>query len=155
MGEGTARTLAQSYFSLAELRKATEKSLRSITGIGQVTATSVVRFFNDEINNEIVDSLFYNGVILDAVTTNTDSPGILSGKTLCITGTFKDITRSELKIMIEKAGGQVSTSLSVYTDILVCGNNPGTKHFKALDLNIKVVYEKDLNKLFDLSENTH
>ena len=68
-------------------------------------------------------------------------------KKFVITGSFANYTRLELEKIIDNYGGNISNSISKKTNVLIAGNNPGSKYQKALDLGIKIINEKELSKI--------
>ena len=68
-------------------------------------------------------------------------------KKFVITGSFANYTRLELEKIIDNYGGNISNSISKKTNVLIVGNNPGSKYKKALDLGIKIINEKELSKI--------
>jgi DNA ligase (NAD+) len=74
---------------------------------------------------------------------------IFEGKTIVITGSFSALSREQLKAKIRNLGGKVTGSVSKKTDFLLSGQDPGSKNQKALDLNVKIIYEREFFELFE------
>lgn len=147
VGETTARNLA-AHFELDELKTATEEDLCQVRDIGPVVADNIVRFFQDEQNLDIVNKVAdcvdeWDGMSAAATTG-------LQGKTFVITGTLASLSRNEAKEQLVSRGAKVSGSVSVRTDYLVAGENPGGKLDKARELDVPVLDEAGL---LDLLEN--
>ncbi len=143
VGSKMAKTLAKTYKNLDNLMNASFDELVKINDVGDVIARSVVDYFSDQDNLEMIDklkSLNINMSYLD----NSKNSEILRGKTFVVTGTLNGYTRDEIKEEIESRGGIVTNSVSSKTDVLVVGENPGSKYDKAKALNITIW---DIDKL--------
>lgn len=148
VGERTARDLANKFKNFDNLRHANADQLIEIDDIGEITAENIVEFFEDEKISNALDILLSKGIILNEVE-DDNSSNELENKTFVITGTIENYKRDDIKDLIEKNGGKVSGSVSKNTDIVLCGQNAGSKLTKARELNIEV-YEDD--KLFNFLE---
>ena len=148
VGERTARDLANKFKNFDNLRHANADQLIEIDDIGEITAENIVEFFEDEKISNALDILLSKGIILNEVK-DDNSSNELENKTFVITGTIENYKRDDIKELIEKNGGKVSGSVSKNTDIVLCGQNAGSKLTKARELNIEV-YEDD--KLFNFLE---
>lgn len=148
VGERTARDLANKFKNFDNLRHANADQLIEIDDIGEITAENIVEFFEDEKISNALDILLSKGIILNEVE-DDNSSNELENKTFVITGTVENYKRDDIKDLIEKNGGKVSGSVSKNTDIVLCGQNSGSKLTKARELNIEV-YEDD--KLFNFLE---
>lgn len=148
VGERTARDLANKFKNFDNLRHANADQLVEIDDIGEITAENIVEFFEDEKISNALDILLSKGIILNEVE-DDNSSNELENKTFVITGTIENYKRDDIKDLIEKNGGKVSGSVSKNTDIVLCGQNAGSKLTKARELNIEV-YEDD--KLFNFLE---
>ena len=110
-------------------------------------AKSIINFFNDSHNKEIINRCLDGG--LEFV--KSESSDQLNGNKFAITGTLIKFKRSEIKNKLESLGASVTSSVSSKTDYLICGENPGgTKLNKAQELNIKIINEDELNTLIEL-----
>lgn len=144
VGSHTARILALSFRELDALRKATEKELLSIDGIGPEMAGSVVRFFRNPEAVRMVDKLLESGVEPEpAESVPGVKPGFFSGKCFVLTGTLATMTRTEAGKRIEAAGGRVVSTVSGQVDYIVAGDNPGSKLAKAAALGIEIMTENE------------
>ncbi|WP_262122306.1 NAD-dependent DNA ligase LigA [Anaerococcus sp. Marseille-Q5996] len=148
VGERTAIDLANKFKNFDNLRHANADQLIEIDDIGEITAENIVEFFEDEKISNALDILLSKGIILNEVE-DDNSSNELENKTFVITGTIENYKRDDIKDLIEKNGGKVSGSVSKNTDIVLCGQNAGSKLTKARELNIEV-YEDD--KLFNFLE---
>lgn len=147
VGEATAKDLAAHLGSLDRLIEADSERLQQIPDIGPVVAQSIVDFFAEPHNREVIEQLRAGGVHWD----EHDEKPVLSaaaiplhGKTFVLTGTLPTLSRDQAKAQIEARGGKVSGSVSKKTDYVVVGTDPGSKYDKALDLGIAILDEAGL-----------
>ena len=146
VGNKTAKMLSQKFGSLESLMSADYETLKSIKDIGGVIAQSIVEYFNDEENIKIINELINIGVntkylgIVDIENKNDN----IYGKTFVLTGSLENYTRDELTEVLENLGGSVTSSVSKKTDVVIVGENAGSKYEKAIKLGITIWNEKDL-----------
>lgn len=150
VGEATAKDLAAHLGSLDRLMTTTSERLQQIPDIGPVVAQSIVDFFAEKHNCEVIEQLRASGVHWDeyegkSVLTVAAAP--LSGKTFVLTGALPTISREQVKEKIEELGGKVSGSVSQKTDYVVVGADPGSKYDKAISLGITILDEAGLMAL--------
>lgn len=145
VGEHVAEILATHFGALDPIRSATRDSLSEIDGIGPVVANSVVTFFGQQQNREIVDRLIDNRVEIYHESERVKDR--LAGKTFVLTGTLETLTRSQARARIEALGGTVTGAVSRRTDFLVAGVSPGSKLDKAKRLGIRIIDEAELKHL--------
>ncbi|GGD37200.1 NAD-dependent DNA ligase LigA [Muriicola marianensis] len=149
VGETVAKVLARAYKNIDALMEASEESLTQVNEIGGRIAESVVSFFREEENREIVERLRSYGLNFslseEQLQNHTDK---LKGKTLVVSGVFENLERTELKKLIEDNGGKVSSSISSKTSYLVAGNNMGpSKRSKAENLGVPIISEAEFMAL--------
>jgi DNA ligase (NAD+) len=148
IGERTAKLLAKHFGSLDKLSKASVDEIDDIYEIGPSIAKSVVDFFSDEKNVELVKKLKNSGLKFEI---DKEDSSILKkefqGKVFVLTGTLQKFTRNEATELIEKFGGRTSTSVSKKTDFVLAGEESGSKLEKARKLGVKVLYESDFEKM--------
>ncbi|WP_372975315.1 helix-hairpin-helix domain-containing protein, partial [Muriicola sp.] len=149
VGETVAKVLARAYKNIDALMEASEESLMQVNEIGGRIAESVVSFFREEKNREIVERLKTYGLKFslseEQLQNQTDK---LKGKTLVVSGVFENLERTELKKLIEDNGGKVSSSISSKTSYLVAGNNMGpSKRSKAENLGVPIISEAEFMAL--------
>jgi DNA ligase (NAD+) len=145
VGERTAELLAEHFGSLDAIMKAGEEELQEVNEVGPRIAKSIVEFFQEPRNRELVEQLRKAGLTF---TGNKKERGTkLAGKTFVLTGTLSRYSRDEAKKMIEDAGGRVSGSVSKKTDYVVAGTDAGSKLDKAKELGVEVVGENEMEAL--------
>jgi DNA ligase (NAD+) len=145
VGERTAQFLAEHFGALDELVSAGEEELQQVEEVGPRIAKSIVEFFAEPKNRELVDELRAAGLTFKGKKKERGTK--LAGKTFVLTGTLANYSRDEAKKMIEDAGGKVTGSVSKKTDYVVAGAEAGSKLDKAKDLGVAVIDEKEMEKL--------
>ena len=150
VGEATAKALARHFGQLDAILAATEAQLLEVDDVGPVVAKSIVTFFEQPHNREVVEQLRACGVIWEEGEPAVVVQKPLSGKTFVITGTLPGLSRDDAKDRIEAAGGKVAGSVSKKTDYVVAGLEAGSKLVKAQALGIAVIDEAALLALLDL-----
>jgi DNA ligase (NAD+) len=145
VGETVAKKLAKHYKNIDALRQATLLDLILVDEIGEKIAQSVIEFFENAENQNIVERLRSYGVQLEAREIfNPDATNKLAGKTFVVSGVFAKFSRDELKKAIEDNGGKVGSSISAKTDFVIAGDNMGpAKLEKANKLNVAIISEDD------------
>jgi DNA ligase (NAD+) len=145
VGERTAQFLGEHFGSMDGLINASEEELQEVNEVGPRIAQSMIEFFQEPKNRDLVEQLRRAGL---AFTGKKKERGTaLAGKTFVLTGTLTNFTRDEAKKMIEDAGGRVSGSVSKRTDYVVAGDDAGSKLDKAKELGVKVIGEKEMQEL--------
>ncbi|MHA7740643.1 NAD-dependent DNA ligase LigA [Priestia aryabhattai] len=142
VGAKAAKTLAQHFETIDKLTKATYDELVAINEIGAKMADAIVAYFTQEEVQELIHelkeygvNLTYKGPKLVSVE-NIDS--VFAGKTVVLTGKLEQLSRNEAKAQIEALGGKVTGSVSKKTDLVVAGEEAGSKLTKANELEIEV-----------------
>ncbi|MCB0842331.1 MAG: NAD-dependent DNA ligase LigA [Bacteroidetes bacterium] len=147
VGQTVAKKLARHFSGIDHLRNADFDSLKNVPDIGERIAQSVVDFFNDSGNVEIIERLKRSGLQLEVVEKSTRSD-LLSGKSFVISGIFSSQSREEIKQLIEDYGGEVKSSVSSKTTYLLAGENAGpSKLTKAEKLNVSIISEEEFLKM--------
>jgi len=147
VGKETAELIAREFITLENVKNATKEQLVSIDGIGEKVADSVVEFFSDEKNKNLLDKLQERGVIPQNADSETVSDK-LKNKTFVITGTLSK-PRNDFEAIIKSMGGKVSSSVSKKTDYVLCGENPGSKFDKATSLGVIILNEVEFKNLIE------
>ncbi len=156
VGQATARLLAQSYRSLADLRAAMAEAqdrtceayrdLVAIEQIGASVAGDLLDFFAEPNNQAVLDDLLAEVSVLDAPAGPLKNSQV-GGKTVVFTGTLETMTRPEAKARAESLGAKVAGSVSAKTDYVVAGSEAGSKLAKARQLGIPVLTEAEWAEL--------
>ena len=145
VGERTAQFLAEHFGSMEALESAGVEELQDVNEVGPRIAESIVEFFSIAANRKLVGRLREAGLTLTG--TKKQRGTKLAGKTFVLTGTLAHFTRDEAKKTIEDAGGKVTGSVSKKTDYVVAGADAGSKLDKARELGVKVIDEKEMEKI--------
>lgn len=149
VGETVAKKLTSYFKDINQLRSSNFEELCSIEEVGDKIAESIVQYFSVDYNNKIIDLLLENGLNMTSdISENILKSTILENKKIVISGTFKNISRDELKKAIEINGGKNSSSVSKSTDILIAGENMGpSKLEKAEKFKVSIMNENEFLNL--------
>jgi DNA ligase (NAD+) len=147
VGEKAGKILAQRFGSITDLQKASLEKLVVIPEIGEKIAASIVAYFNEPHNIELIQKLAEAGVNMEGSHEINQTEQIFSGLTFVLTGTLPTLSRDEAKAIIEARGGKVSGSVSKKTSYLLLGEDPGSKYDKAVELAIEIIDEAKLKEL--------
>ena len=150
VGIKTARDLAKQYESFEQLTKASVEDLTSIRDIGEIVAKSIVDYFANSYNKDIIQKLFDSGVQIVYPDKQKITSGVFAGKTFVLTGTLPTLSRDDATKLIEDNGGKVSSSVSKNTDFVLLGKEPGSKYDKALVLGVKIIEEDEFLSLLSV-----
>ena len=153
VGETVARRLAKAFRSMERLEKATAEELLAVDDIGERIAESVIDYFSNERNREVVDRLKSHGLQMELPEEDTNGGNDkLKGLTIVISGTFAKHSRDEYKVIIERNGGKNSGSVSGKTDFILAGDNMGpAKLEKAAKLGVKIINEEEFLKMIEMA----
>lgn len=149
VGETVAKKLAAHYKSIDALKNASEADLMTVDEIGERIAQSVVAYFSSEENIAAIERLKLYGVQLEISAENlANQTDTLKGQIFVVSGVFTQVSRNELKTLIENNGGKVSGSISSKTNFVVAGENMGpSKKSKAESLGVSIISESDFLKM--------
>jgi DNA ligase (NAD+) len=147
VGTQTAQILATDFGTIEAIADADDAQLQRSEGIGPEVAGSVVLFFKQPANREMIARLQRAGVQMTAPKRAARAAGRLEGKTFVLTGTLPTLTRDEAAELIVAAGGKVTSSVSKKTDYVVAGDEPGSKLTKAEQLGIPILDEAAFRRL--------
>ena len=143
-GEKNASIIAKKYKNIDNVKKATYDDLISTSDVGDIMAKSIISYFNDENNIKMIDSLKDIGVNMDYLGTLVEEDPRFLNKKFVLTGTISTMSRDQLKEIITSKGGNVTSSVSDKTDVVIVGDAPGSKYNKALKLGIEIWNEDEL-----------
>ena len=147
VGEATATTLARHFQTFDRFLAATKDALIQIRDIGPETARDIRAWIDEPQNRRVVDRLIEAG--LRPEREETPRGGSFAGKTVVLTGSLTKLSRDEAKAEIERRGGKVSGSVSRKTDLVVEGEEAGSKAAKARELMVKVVGEEEFLRMLE------
>ncbi len=144
IGKKSARELAERFISLSTVMKASVDEIVSIEDFGAIMAESVRKFFDDGNNVKLIEELVALGVMVSDVEINE---GELSGVNAVLTGSLKTLKRSQAEAMIKEKGGKVASSVSKSVNLVIVGEDAGSKLEKAKKLGIKIITEDEFLEL--------
>lgn len=146
VGEKTASDLVKEFKTLEAIKSAEFERLITIPDIGDIVARSIVEFFKEERVLKIIEELLALGVTPHYKEVKTvENP--FKDKTVVVTGSLKNYSRTEIKEKLEGLGAKVSGSVSKKTHYVIVGEDPGSKYDKAKELNINILNEEEFDKL--------
>ena len=144
VGAKTAKTLARIFSDIDALANATYEDLIEIPDVGPILATSLVNYFHDEKNLELINQLKEKGVNFKYLGSSSKaSDSYFSGKTVVLTGTLSSMGRKEATAKLEDLGAKVTGSVSKATDYVIAGEEAGSKLDKANALGVRVLSEQE------------
>ncbi len=144
VGETSARLLARHFKSMDALMAAGLEDLQEVEGIGEVMAKSIVGYFHNEENRQIVERLRQYGLQFQLATLDAQLSTKLDGLSIVISGVFQHHSRDEYKLLIEQHGGKNVGSISGKTSFILAGENMGpSKLEKAQKLGVRIVGEEE------------
>src|SRR5207237_933323 len=146
VGGHVARVLADHFRSIDALLEASEEDVDEVPEIGPEIARSVNEWFADPENRALLGKRRAGGVRMADPEPAAVAEGPLTGKTIVLTGGLESMSRDEATKAAEAAGAKVTSSVSKKTDFVVAGENPGSKHDKAVQLGVEIVEEKEFLK---------
>ncbi|WP_299460924.1 NAD-dependent DNA ligase LigA [uncultured Gimesia sp.] len=150
VGTSNARILEKQFGTIQEIAQQSVEDLAAVDEIGPVIAESVHTFFHSDFGIKLIQELQSLGLNMGSPVEKTEqTPGILDGKTLVVTGTLPSLTRDEAKELIQKHGGKAAGSVSAKTDYLLAGEKAGSKLTKAEELNVPVLSESEFLEMLN------
>jgi len=147
IGKKTAKDLAKEFKSIDSLISADKEKLVSMGDIGEITADCIVEFFKNEQNLMEINALFDAGVTIKQM--ETSKGGAFAGEKVVLTGTLSQFKRDEAAKIIENLGGEIMSSVSKNTTLVLAGESAGSKLQKALNLGIKIIDEETFKSLIN------
>ena len=151
VGETSARLLARHFKTMDALMAAGLQELQEVEGIGEVMAKSIIGYFHDDVNREIVERLRDYGLQFELSQQQTAvQSNKLAGQSVVISGVFQHHSRDEYKLLIEQNGGKNVGSISSKTSFILAGDNMGpSKLQKAEKLGIRIVSEDEFLEMIE------
>lgn len=151
VGETTAKRITEVLPDIDSIMSASFEQLTAINDVGERIAGSIIRFFRNPDNLDIVNRLRNHGLKMAIETSSEGKTDILKGKSIVISGTFELHSREEYKKIIEDNGGKNVSSISSKTSFILAGEGMGpSKQKKAEELNIPIVNEEEFNKMINI-----
>lgn len=147
VGVKTAKDLARNFKSLDNIMELELEDLLKVRDIGVVVAKSIYDYFRNDKNIQEIENLFNKGVFIKKETVDSDSK--LYGKTIVLTGGLKNYSRLEATKILEKLGAIVNQNVGKGTDIVLAGENAGSKLKKAQQLDIEIITETEFEKIIN------
>jgi len=149
VGAGAAQKLAAHFKSMENLVNASEEEIESIYDIGSSISKSIISYFANRQNLDILNKLKSAGLNFET-SKKVMSGGVLNNKSFVLTGTLSSMSREEAKNIIISKGGKFVSNVSKKTDYVVVGDNPGSKFKKAKELGVKILSEKEFLQLINI-----
>lgn len=150
VGAGIAQVLADHFPTIDDLMKATQSTLESVYEIGPKISASIVRYFKEKRHQIIIKRLKDAGLTFSAEKKKVKGP--FAGKTFVLTGTLSNYTRDKAKNLIEENGGKIASSVSKNVDVVIVGEDAGSKLQKAQKLGVEMWDERKFTAM--LNSNT-
>ena len=147
VGEHIAKVLAKEFKNLDNLINTNADVLKSIFEVGPKVAESIVAFFGNKKNRDVISKFFDFGVNIQEIEEKEEKELPLKEKIIVFTGELEGFTRDEAKKLAEDSGARVTSSVSSNTDYVVAGTNPGSKFSDAKKLGIEILHEEDFKKM--------
>ena len=144
IGAKTAKILAKRYETMDNLMNASSEELEQIKDIGSTLSNNISNYFDNPKNRILIHELKDIGINMEYKGEKIIQDEAFTNKKFVLTGTISFLSRDELKKIIEDRGGEVSGSVSKKTDVVIAGENPGSKYDKAKALNIPIWDEVSL-----------
>ena len=146
IGQKTAKQLAKHFGTIDNLKKATLDELVALDDIAEITGQGICHYFSDSQNMQELDELL-PFMQIEAEKQNVTTGGYFAGKKVVLTGTLSHFSRSEAEAIIESQGGATSSSVTGATNIVLVGENAGSKLDKAKKLGIQIMLEDEFLKI--------
>jgi DNA ligase (NAD+) len=144
VGEHIAKLLAREFPTLEDLSSAPFEKIKSISGIGDEIASSIVQFFQQKDNQRVIRKLNEAGLQYPTRSIQASATSrSLEGKIFVFTGTLKTLSREQATSKLESMGGRAASSVSKKTDFVVAGENPGSKYEEAKNWGLKILTEDE------------
>lgn len=143
VGSKVSKVLVEEIESLDNFYHQTVEDLLAINDIGNAIANSVVNYFKNEKNQKMLNRLVESNLNVIYKSSKTTEETFFTNKTVVLTGTLREFSRKDAKMIIENLGGNVSSSVSKKTDYILLGESPGSKYQKGLDLGVKILSEEE------------
>ncbi len=148
IGKKSAFVLSKKFSSIDEIKNADIETLINIEDVGEIVASSIVEYFNDDDNLMNIQKLFDLGVTINKPAETTQN-SVFTNKTIVLTGTLENYTRPDLTKILLAMGANVTSSVSKKTDMVIAGSEAGSKLDKAKQLGIRIIEESELLEILN------
>ncbi|MEB3102384.1 NAD-dependent DNA ligase LigA [Ferviditalea candida] len=151
-GKTTTKVLSDHFGSLEKVMAASKEELMALPDIGEIVADSIVTFFRDETMRRSIERMLESGVrpAAEEKAEPASIDSMFAGKTIVLTGTLHSMSRDEAAKKLERLGAKVTGSVSKKTDMVIAGENAGSKLAKAKELGLQILDdEEELLRLLD------
>ena len=147
IGKKTAKDLVKKFRTLDNLKNASLEELSTVDGIGGILANNIFDFFRDSNSVKFVDDLLASGIEFEE---EQEKIGVFSGLKVVLTGSLPTYKRGEATKLIEDNGGEVAASVSKTVDLVLAGEDAGSKLEKAEKLGIKIIDEQEFKRMLGI-----
>ncbi len=147
IGKKTAKDIVKRFRTLENIKSASVDELSDVDGIGGILASNVYEFFHNEDNLSLIEKLLQSGIVFEETAKKS---GVFEGMKVVLTGSLPTYRRSEATKLIEDNGGEVASSVSKTVDIVLAGEDAGSKLEKAQKLGIKIIDEQQFKNMLGL-----
>ena len=147
VGLKTSKDIVKEFRMLDRIMSVTREELNKIYGIGDVILDDIFKFLNNKEVREEIRKLIELGIKFKDEEDVEVQNNLFNGKRVVVTGTIQNLSRKEIKDLLEKLGAKISDSVSKKTDYVIYGENSGSKLLKAQELNINTISEDEFNKI--------
>ena len=150
VGSKMAKQLAKMFLDIDTIMSKSVEELKAINDVGEVCANAIYNYFHDEHNIEIINKLKIMGINTKYLgNTNISTNSYFFNKKVVLTGSLTNFTRTQASEILENYGAKVSGSVSKATDLVIAGENAGSKLDKAKQFNVKIISEEEFVKILD------
>ena len=151
VGETVAKKLARHFNTIENIKASTYEELVNAEEIGDKIAESILSWFSDPYNIELIEKLRSAGLQFENTIIDVPVSDLLKGKSIVVSGVFTTYTRQQIEKMVEEHGAKLVSSVSKKTDFIVAGENMGpSKLQKAQELSIRIINEKEFLEMLEL-----
>lgn len=148
VGQKTAKDIARVFGTLDGIMGAKFEMLTEIKDVGDIIASNIVEFFQNEYNNTLISRLLDLGISINSEESEIYTSKF-TGKTVVLTGTLENMSRDDATSLLERLGAKVTSSVSSKTDYVLAGENAGSKLTKAQSLGVEIISLDDLKSELD------
>lgn len=149
VGIKTSKDIVKEYKTLDKIMNVTREELDKIYGIGDIILDDIFKFLNNQEIRMEIRRLVELGIRFKDEEEVEVQDNLFKGKRVVVTGTIKNLSRKEIKELLERLGAKISDSVSKKTDYVIYGENSGSKLLKAQELDLNVISEDDFNEIIE------